>query len=47
VDEQDRPRPQRRRKTSQPSGAEYDEMIAAYGLHERRIRYETEKAEKD
>jgi hypothetical protein len=47
VDEQDRAWPQRRRKDQPAVGAEYDEMIAAYGLHERRVRYETGKAEKD
>jgi len=47
VDEQDRARPQRRRKDQPAVGAEDDKMIAAYGLHERRIGYETGKAEKD
>ena len=47
VDEQDRAWPQRRHKDQPAVGAEDDEMIAAYGLHERRIGYETWKAEKD
>ena len=46
VDEQDRARPQRRRKDQPAVGAEYDKMIAAYGLHERRIRYETGKTDR-
>ena len=46
VDEQDRARPQRRRKDQPAVGAKDDKMIAAYGLHERRIGYETGKAEK-
>src|ERR1700732_80076 len=47
VKEQNRARPQRRREDQPAVGAEYDKMIAAYGLHERRVRYETGKAEKD
>ena len=37
VDEQDRARPQRRRKDEPAVGAENDQIIAAYGLHERRV----------
>jgi hypothetical protein len=43
----DRARSQRRRKDQPAIGAEYDEMIAAHGLHECRVRHETGKAEKD